>query len=276
MAGQFQAAGGPPHTNRSDDQNQGGDDRESAPAQRVHIVECDVGREQHEEHADQQDRELVLELTQLVSHPGVEIAGHHTGHRDRHQAARLHDGVAGFEQQYDAGQGKDIFVVARDQHAIPQRASQREPCRQTRDDPEANTDDDPERFRCECGQPRRDDQLQEEASEQRADRVDEHPFGLQNRLDPRAQSHVPQQRLNHRGAGHHDECPEERRQLDAPAEQERGQQRGAGPRDQRTHADQPPDRCFLALEARPLQVESALEQNDGDAEIDNAEQALAE
>ena len=164
----------------------------------------------------------------------------------------------------------------RDEQTRAERAGDQESSRQTRQQPEPNADHDAGGLGGQRCHSRDGHQLQDEPGKQRADRVDQDALCLEDRLEPRSQPHVAQQRLDDGGTGHDHQRAEQGREIPAPAEHQPGQRGGANQRHQRAPRDQVADGGLLPFQAGPLEVEPTLEQDDRDTEVDDAEEPLAE
>ena len=99
-----------------------------------------------------------------------------------------------------------------------QRAGDEEPGGQTGQHAEPDAEGGMGSFRSQRRRTGHDHDLEDEPGKQRADGVDQDALGLEDRLEPRPQPQVPQQRLDDGGPGHDDQRPEQDRQVPAPAE----------------------------------------------------------
>ena len=85
-------------------------------------------------------------------------------------------------------------------------------------------------------------------------------------LQPWAQAQIPHERADDRRARDDDECAEENGERPRPGQPQARCKRPADERDERADGDEETDDTFLAPESLQIEVERALEQDDGDGE----------
>ena len=258
------------------DEHQHGDHHERRRPESPDVVEAYVGREEHEEQADEERRELLLELDELLVDERRAVAHDDARDRDGGDARLVEGDVRALEDQHREAEDEDVLEALRDQTA---------PAEEERDEAAA----DHAHGRAE-GQPpghRREREgdrlaggaehdLEGDGGGDGADGVDEHALRLEGRGDLALRPEAREERGDDRGAGDDDERAEEERELPAPAEGEGRDEGGAGRRDQHAEGEELPERAAGAAEAREAEVQPALEEDDRDGEADELVEPAAE
>ena len=190
-----------PDRNRPHDQNQAGDDEGAAPPELQDAVAPNARGEQHEQEADEQHRELILEFAQVAQTAGAEVADGDAADGHRHDAAVRHQAVASEEDEDDPGKRQDVLVRLRHDRAEPQEPGQDESAEYPRSEAEPEARHHIAQSARDRVGPRHEHDLEDENREDHADRIDQHALGLENRLGPRTQAHLAEQRRDDRGSG---------------------------------------------------------------------------
>jgi hypothetical protein len=121
------------------------------------------------------------------------------------------------------------------------------------------------------------DRLEREDADDRADRIDRGALPPQDRREPRAGLRVLQEGADHRRPRHDHDRAEHQRRLGGESQQERRQGGRATPRDRDPQGQQPShDPPAVAFELLEDQVESAVEQDDRDRQLDEGREGLAQ
>ena len=117
------------HSHGSHEQHQGRDDSDAAPAELAELRHPDIGGEEDEEHADEQRRELLLELHQFGESSGFDVADDDPSDRHGDDAAFVEHLVAELEEQKHERQDEHVLETFRYEAAQPQKARHEKPAK---------------------------------------------------------------------------------------------------------------------------------------------------
>ena len=178
------------HVERPDDKHEGGHRDNSRGTQGSHLRQPYVRGEEHEQEADQQDRELLLELLELPARQGGGIADHHAGDGRRHDPTVGKDHLGRGPEREQEGQREDACVALGDQAFGGQQPADHQAADHTDPGSQQEPARDSEQPAGRQVQLLRQNDLECHHCDDGGDGVDEDAFGFQDRvqvpLDPNA------------------------------------------------------------------------------------------
>ena len=174
------SARAPQHADRPHDERQRSDGRHAGPTEVHDGFEPHVGREQHEQHADQPERQLLLELADDARALRREIREHGRRDDDREDSALRENRFADRKARQRAAEDHEVFEPGRNDARPTKEQGQRAADRRPGPSSECQAHHETERAVGEASQRPLDDDLDRDGGDHRADRVDQEPFRLEH------------------------------------------------------------------------------------------------
>jgi len=216
--GEIRTRGADGDVERAHHEDQHRDGERARDTEGFDLGDANVGGQQHEEQADQQDAKLILELAQISIHSSAHVPDHDPSHGNGQNATLGNQHVTCHEEQEDRSQGHDVLVAIGNDPAKAQQAREAESTEKACKGPKAqlhqhSTAADRQGVGVECQR-----NFEYEYGEDGANGIDQHPFCLEDRRNPRPQAQFAYQGSDDRGSGNGDEAAKQAREQPRPVE----------------------------------------------------------